>query len=101
MTAPLPKALYALTGVVYLVAGLGVCAVRTGLLPPPALDVIADVSHGEANTVHVMQEFGAPLVALGVVALWFLRHYERSWPFHGAMTAGLGLFALVHWFDVR
>jgi hypothetical protein len=48
-----------------------------------------------------MQEFGSLLVFVGLITFWFVRHYDRSWPFHWAMTLFWGLLALVHWFDVR
>ena len=75
--------------------------IRTGFLPNAALDLIYSVGEHVPNTVHVMQEFGTHFVVLGVVALWFASHYDQSRVFHWAMTAAWGLFALIHWFDVR
>lgn len=100
-TRAVAKSLYALFGVVYLAAGVGVLLAGTGLLPGFAAALIADVSHGDANTLHVMQEFGSVLVFVGLTTFWFVRHYEHSRAFHWAMTAFWGLFALIHWFDIR
>jgi hypothetical protein len=48
-----------------------------------------------------MQEFGSLLVFAGLIAFWFVRHYSESKTFHWAMTLFWGLFALVHWVDIR
>jgi hypothetical protein len=64
-------------------------------------DHIVSIGGGNENTLHIMQEFGSVLVFVGLITFWFIRHYEVSRPFHWAMTAFWGLFALVHWFDVR
>jgi hypothetical protein len=93
--------LYAVFAMGYLAAGIGVCLVRVGVLPDAAIALVQDVSEGVPNTLHVMQEFGTHLVALGIVTMWFARHYDQSRTFHLAMTIGWGLLALIHWFDVR
>jgi hypothetical protein len=102
MTArTLTAGLYALFGTAYLASGVTVCLVKTGLLPEPVLGLVNALSEGDPRALHISQEFGTHMVILGVVTFWFLRHYDRSRPFHWAMTAGWGLFALIHWFDVR
>jgi hypothetical protein len=45
-TRLLARVLYAGFGITYLVAGLGVCLLGTGLLPDAALAVIRDVARG-------------------------------------------------------
>jgi hypothetical protein len=101
MTRVLAKALYVLLGVVFLAAGASVLLLGTGLLPEPVRALLEDIGDGNANTLHIMQEFGSLLVFAGLIALWFVRHYEASKTFHWAMTAFWGLFALVHWVDIR
>ena len=40
-------------------------------------------------------------IFVGLITLWFIWHYKESRLFHWAMTTFWGLFALIHWFDVR
>src|SRR5262249_13885221 len=101
MTRVLAKSLYGLFGAAYLAAGASVLLLDTGLLPDAVRDVIVGIGQGNGNTLHIMQEFGTLLIFVGLITLWFLRHYDQSRPFHWAMTAFWALFALVHWFDVR
>jgi hypothetical protein len=100
-TRILAQTVYGLAGTLFLVAGVSVLLLGTGLLPAPVRDLITDLAHGEPHTLHIMQEFGSVLVFVGLITFWFLRHYEQSRPFHWAMTVFWGLFALVHWVDVR
>ena len=97
----LAKSLYGLVGVVFLVAGGSVLLLGTGLLPAAVRDTIVGIGQDNPNTLHIMQEFGSMLVFAGLITLWFLRHYDKSRPFHWAMTVFWGLIALVHWFDIR
>jgi hypothetical protein len=101
MTRALTQSIYGLLGVLFLVAGGSVLSLGTGLLPAALQDLIIRLSHENDNTLHIMQEFSSLLVFVGLITLWFTRHYEVSWPFHWAMTAFWGLIALVHWFDIR
>jgi hypothetical protein len=101
LTSILARSLYGLFGAVYLVAGVSVLLLKTDFLPGAVRDVLVDIGQGNLNTLHVMQEFGSLLVFAGLITFWFLWHYDASRPFHWAMTAFWGLFALVHWFDVR
>src|SRR5262249_1990501 len=97
----LAKSLYGLFGVTFLVAGAGVLLLGTGLLPGPVRDAITGLARGDRETLHLMQEYGCLLVFIGLITLWFIRNYDASRAFHWAMTAFWGLFALVHWFDIR
>jgi len=97
----LAKSLYILFGTLYLVAGAAALLFRTGLLPDAVKDLLLDVAHGDLNAVHISQEFLSLLVFAGLITFWFARHYEQSLFFHWAMTTFWGLFALIHWFDVR
>src|SRR5262249_55962980 len=92
---------YGLFGMIYLVAGLSVLLLGTGILPDAVKDLIVRIGQGDGNTLHIMQEFGSLLIFAGWITLWFIRHYDQSRPFHWAMTVFWGLFALGHWFDVE
>jgi hypothetical protein len=93
--------MYTLFGTLYLVAGIAVLLFRTGFLPEAVKNVILDTAQGDMNSVHITQEFGSVLVFVGLITFWFVRRYEQNLFFHWAMTAFWGLFALIHWFDVR
>jgi hypothetical protein len=97
----LSQALYVLFGVVYLVAGTSVLLFKTSILPPTIAHIVAEVTHHDPHTLHIAQEFGTHMIVLGLVTLWFVGHTDQSRLFHLAMTLGLGLFALIHWLDVR
>jgi hypothetical protein len=97
----LAKALYVLFGALYLVAGSAALLFGTRLLPDTARGLILDIAQGDLNAVHLTQEFGSLLVFAGLITFWFARHSQQSRFFHWAMTAFWGLFALIHWFDVR
>jgi hypothetical protein len=101
LTRTLAKTVYGFAGAVYLLAGVSVLLLGTGLLPGPVRDLILDIADGNPNSLHILQEFGSLLVFTGLITFWFLWHYEESRPFHWAMTVFWGLFALVHWVDVR
>src|SRR5216683_217969 len=101
VTRALAKSLYGLFGALYLAAGVSVLLLGTGLLPDAVRDFILSLGQDNPNTLHIMQEFGSILVFVGLITFWFIGHYEESRPFHWAMTAFWGLFALVHWCDVR
>jgi hypothetical protein len=100
-TTILAKFSYAVFGTLFLAGGAGVLLIKTGLLPGPLEETLADFGRGDLNTLHVMQEFGSLLVFAGLITFWFLRHYEESKAFHWSLTTFWALFALVHWFDVR
>ncbi len=100
-TRVVAQSLYSLAGAVYLIAGVSVLLLGTGLLPGPVREWIVLIGQDQPNTLHIMQEFAATLVFVGLITFWFVRHYERSRPFHWAMTLFWGLVSLVHWFDIR
>jgi hypothetical protein len=95
------KFLYGLFGAIFLIAGVSVLLLGTGLLPEAVKNIIINVSQDNAGTLHIIQEFGSILVFAGLITFWFIRHYEQSRFFHWAMTIFWGLLALVHWFDAR
>ena len=45
------------------------------------------------------QNWGTLYVLLGVMFLWFARHYEQSLRFHWLITGWTLLLFWVHWFD--
>ena len=92
---------YVLFGALLLGVGVASLLVETGLLPAGAKETALSFANGNADTLHVMQEYATLLFFVGVVTLWFARHYEQSRVFHWAMTATLALHAFAHWLDVR
>ncbi|HEV2802071.1 MAG TPA: hypothetical protein VGW12_16470 [Pyrinomonadaceae bacterium] len=95
------KALYGFLGVVLIVVGASVLLLETGLLPGAFSRAVSDSVNNDASALHIVQEFGAFLVFVGLITLWFMRHYAESRFFHWALTAAWALIALAHWFDVR
>jgi hypothetical protein len=101
MTRFLATALYGVFGVLFLLAGSILVLNGAGLLPAALSERFADLAAGNREIVHVLQEYGSLLLLLGLLTLWFVRHYDVSGSFHWAMTAFWGLVALIHWLDVR
>ena len=101
LTRILAMSLYGLFGVGYLVVGISVLLLRTPLLPDAVRNVILAAARDDSNTLHIIQELGTVLVFVGLITLWFIRHYDQSRAFHWAVTTFWGLLALIHWFDVR
>jgi hypothetical protein len=99
--ANLIRLIYALLGAAYLAAGVGILLYRADVLSQEVIYVINQIAHDSPSALHIMQEFGTHLIALGIVALWFAYQYELSWVFQWAMTIGWGLFGLIHYLDVR
>ena len=97
----LARALYALAGLLYLAAGASALLLGTGLLPDMVKEMIIDVSRDNLNAQHIIQEFGSLLIFVGLITFWFAWNYDKSLPFHWAMTLFWGLFAVIHWFDIR
>jgi hypothetical protein len=92
---------YVLFGALLLAVGVAALSLETGLLPAGAKETALNFAKGNADTLHVMQEYGTLLFFVGVITLWFARHYEQSGLFHWAMTATLALHSFAHWLDVR
>jgi hypothetical protein len=101
MIPVLVKAFYGLFAAIYLAAGVSVLLLGSGLLPGGVRQLMLEIGQDNPNTLHIMQEFASTLVFVGLITLWFIRNYDRSRPFHWAMTVFWGLVALVHWFDIR
>jgi hypothetical protein len=95
------QSLYVLLGAIFLLGGIGVLLLGTGLLPTPVRDVILSIGEDNLHTLHLMQEYATLLVLVALLTFWFVKHYEMSRPFHWAMTLFWGVIALVHWFDPR
>jgi len=95
------KFIYGFLAAVFLLAGACVLLLDTNLLPGGVSRALTNAVDGSARALHIMQEAAAFLVFVGLLTLWFVRHYEQSRFFHWAMTAAWGLIALAHWFDVR
>lgn len=100
VTRTLAKSIYALFGIVFLVAGASVLLINTGILPTSYREFVVGFSDGNINTLHVIQELGSVLVFVGLITFWFLCHYDQSRDFHWSMTIFWALFALAHWFHV-
>src|SRR5215470_6868991 len=93
------NSLYGIFGTVFLLTGATVLLLSTGLLPHSLENFILKFGHNDGNTLHIIQELGSVLIFVGLITFWFIRHYGQSLPYHWAMTAFWGLFALAHWFD--
>lgn len=93
--------LYGLVGAISILVGASVLLLETGLLPAAVSRAMMNAANGDASALHIIQEFGAFLVFVGLIAFWFARHYEQSRFFHWALTVAFALIALAHWFDVR
>ena len=94
------KIVYGLVGVFFVLVGGSVLLLNTGLLPEAARSIIVDYAQGDGRLLHVLQEWGNAHVLLGLLAFWFIRHYDQSQMYHWAMTAYFAVDSLVHWFNV-
>jgi hypothetical protein len=91
------RIVYGLLGILYVLIGAGSMLLPTGWLPK---SLAAGILAGEMRTPfvqHLLQEFGAVVLALGLAFLWYANRKERSRSFHWAMTFYLFLDALIHW----
>lgn len=98
---PIASFVYGLIGSAFLIVGVTVMLLHTGLLPEPVKNMILDFAHHDSLAVHLIQEMASILVFVGLITFWFIRHYQQSTVFHWAMTAFWALIALAHWFDGR
>jgi hypothetical protein len=98
---PLANSIYAVLGIVFLLTGATVFILPTGLLPDNLEGMVLDFGRGDLGALHIIQEFGSLMIFAGLITFWFVRHYEKSAPFHWALTVFWGFFALAHWFDAR
>jgi len=91
---------YGLFAVLFIVLGVAVLLFNTGLLPTSVRELILKVADGDMRILHVFQEWGNAHLVLGLVTIWFIRHYDQSLPFHLFLTAYFAIDALIHWFHV-
>ena len=95
----LTRGVYVLTGVVALLIGIVALLPGSGLLPTRLHDLVFEFGINDPLGVHVVQEMATLYVLLGVMLLWFARHYEQSERFHWVMTFSTLLLFWVHWFS--
>jgi hypothetical protein len=95
---PIAQTLYGFFAAIFLIVGVTVLSLGSGLLPDAMRTFVTDIAHGDLAAVHLLQELSSMLVFAGLISFWFVRHYEQSKFFHWSMTIFWALFALVHWF---
>jgi hypothetical protein len=93
------RALYALSGAILLTIGFVVIVLGMGILPDWIHDRIFEMGRSDPFTMHLLQETGTLWVLVGLLFVWFARHYEHSIKFHWAVVFYLALDAWVHWFN--
>jgi multisubunit Na+/H+ antiporter MnhB subunit len=93
------RAVYALSGAVFLTIGFVVIVLGTGILPDRVHDRIFEMGRSDPFTMHLIQETGTLWVLVGMLFVWFARYYEHSIKFHWAVVFYLALDAWVHWFN--
>jgi hypothetical protein len=91
------RIVYALLGMLYVVIGAGSMLLPTGWFPQGLVDGFLAGETPGPFTRHLLQEFGAVVLALGGVFLWYAGRKELSRSFHWAMTFYFALDALIHW----
>ena len=96
---PIAKSVYGVFGTIFLIVGATVMLLHTGLLPEALKNIVMDFAHNDLLAVHLIQELASILIFVGLISLWFIRHYEHSKTFHWAMTTFWALFAFAHWVD--
>jgi hypothetical protein len=92
------RSVYVLAGALALLIGIVPLLTGTGLLPPRVNEIVFEFGVNDPTGIHVVQEMATLYVLLGVMFLWFARHYERSLRFHWLITAWTLLLFWVHWF---
>ena len=99
VVAIITRSVYVLSGVFYLLTGIVVLLLGTGLLPAWVHDRIFEFGQNNPLTMHLIQETATLWVLVGLLLIWFARHYDQSIKFHWAMTLYFSLDAFVHWFS--
>ena len=90
------KSVYVLTGAFYLSLGVAVLLVGTGILPVWIHDKIFELGQNNPFTMHLIQETGTLWVLVGILFIWFARHYKREVPLGGdVLSCARRLGALV------
>ena len=95
------KAVYAVLGVLYVLAGAGAMVLPLGWVSaawagPDAVAPYAAAAP-ESYLNHLTQEFGTLAIAVGFVFLWQARRAETSRSLHWLLTLYLMLDASIHW----
>jgi hypothetical protein len=91
------RSVYVLAAGFYLLLGIVVLLLGTGLLPAWVHDRIFEIGQHNPFTMHLIQETGTLWVLVGMLFVWFARYYDQSITFHWAVTFYLALDAWVHW----
>ena len=91
------RTVYGLLGTLYVLLGVGSMLLPTGWLPQWLADGLLAGETPGPFTRHLLQEFGAAVLALGSVFLWSAGRKEQSRSLHWAMTFYFALDALIHW----
>ena len=97
----LTRAVYALLGVLYVLAGAGAMVLPLGWVSPAwagdeAVHPYAAAAP-DSYLNHLTQEFGTLAIAVGFVFLWQARRAEHSRSLHWLLTLYLLLDASIHW----
>ncbi|HZM89660.1 MAG TPA: hypothetical protein VFF31_24270 [Blastocatellia bacterium] len=100
-TKAIAKFVYGFFGAAFLIVGVTVLLLHTGLLPESVKNVVVGFAHDDELAVHLIQELASVLVFAGLITFWFIRHYEQSKAYHWAMTTFWALISFAHWFDGR
>ena len=95
------KAVYAVLGVLYVLAGAGAMVLPLGWVSPEWAGADAGAQYAaaapESYLNHQTQEFGTLAIAVGFVFLWQARRAEPSRSLHWLLTLYLVLDASIHW----
>jgi hypothetical protein len=95
------KVVYSVFGAVFLIVGVTVMLLHTGLMPDSLRQIVVGFAHEDELAIHLIQELSSLLVFTGLITFWFVKHYAQSLTFHWAMTAFWALFSFAHWWDGR
>ena len=97
MLSKITRTVYALFGAIFVLLGTAALLSPTGWLPQGLSGVIV-AGEIPSSFGHILQEYGAAFVALGLVFFWFAKQKELSRSLHWAITFYFALNALIHWF---